>query len=300
MEEGIVNCLDYFGLFNYPLTSEEIHNYGQYRCSLKETMDCLTVLVNDNKVFKFSDFYSSKNIPELYNDRLLSNKRAETLLKKIKPYVSIIAHFPFVKSISISGSLSKFAAGENADIDYFIITNANRLWIARSLLHLFKKFTFITGHEHYFCMNYFIDETALKLKDQNIYSAIELTSILPVYNENLIQQLKDANPWVKTFLPNNNLRNNKDYMVPTSSKFLGKRIFEALFNSLAPERFNIWLMRLTNNKWKAKWKNYGYPDEDYDQAFYTRVCASKNHPENYEKKVLGAFHLKEEFNHVQE
>ena len=58
----------------------------------------------------------------------------------------------------MSGSLSKHFADEKSDIDFFIITSANRLWIARTCMHLFKKVSYIAGKQHWFCMNYYVDE----------------------------------------------------------------------------------------------------------------------------------------------
>ena len=61
------------------------------------------------------------------------------MLGRAKWGASIIAAFPFVRAVGISGSLSKQYADENSDIDYFIITAANRLWIAKNLPAYFQK-----------------------------------------------------------------------------------------------------------------------------------------------------------------
>jgi hypothetical protein len=76
--------------------------------------------------------------------------------------------------------LSKNFADERADIDYFVVTKANRLWIARTLMHLFKKLTFLVGKQHYFCMNYFVDEEALTIQEKNLFTAVEVATLIPV------------------------------------------------------------------------------------------------------------------------
>src|SRR6266478_4413244 len=91
-----------------------------------------------------------------------------------------LSRFPYVTGVGISGSLSKMDAREKADFDFFIVTKANRLWIARTIMHLFKKLTFITGKQHLYCMNYYLDEKALQLRDQNIYTAVEAITLIPV------------------------------------------------------------------------------------------------------------------------
>ena len=299
-QEGILRCLNYFGLFRYPLTVDEIHRFGQFEFTVFELKQSLNHLLDEGRVFHFDGFYTTKNSPEWAEMRRESNQRAADLLKKTPKYVRIIASFPFVRSIAISGSLSKFSAGNHADIDYFIITKAKRLWISRTLLHLYKKLTFLTNSQHYYCMNYFVDEEALSLKENNIYAAIELATLLPVYHEKQIQKLKESNKWVHDYLPNYELVNNMDYVVYMKEFLPLKYVSEFFLNLLIPIKLNQFLMRLTDYKWRRKWAKNSFPAEDYDQAFYTTLHVSKNHPENYEKKVLSAYLKQEEFNYVVE
>jgi hypothetical protein len=91
--------------------------------------------------------------------------------------------FPFVRGIGISGSLSKNYADEDADIDFFIITSRNHLWIARTFLHGLKKLSFLVGKQDWYCMNYFIDEEALVIAEKNIFTATEVVTLKPVCGE---------------------------------------------------------------------------------------------------------------------
>ena len=86
----------------------------------------------------------------------------------------MLFQFPFVRGVFISGSLSKRCAAEKEDVDYFIVTSANRLWIARTIMHLYKKLTYLRGRQDRYCMNYFIDEEALEIKEKNIFTAVEM------------------------------------------------------------------------------------------------------------------------------
>ena len=165
-------CLHYFGIFKYPLSLEQIHQFTPYKASQDDILKALDKLIADKKAFRIGDYYLMEEDPDWISERRAGEGRALKLLGRSPRYIRIISSFPFVRGIAISGSLSKHYAAEEPDIDYFIITAANRLWIARSLLHLFKKLTFITGHEHYFCMNYFIDTDALTIEHPNLYSAI--------------------------------------------------------------------------------------------------------------------------------
>ena len=59
-----------------------------------------------------------------------------------------------------------------------------------------------------------------------------------------------------------------------------------MINGCFPVKINHWLMKLTDWKWRRKWKRQGYPEQEYDRAFLTTIHISKNHPVDYEKKVL--------------
>jgi hypothetical protein len=285
LEEGCVQCLSYFGIFRFPLTAEEVHQFNPFRADLQAVESTLKDLVERKMIFADGQFYIPVNEAGWAAERKNGRERALGLLNRSGHFVSVIAGFPFVRAVAISGSLSKFHANANPDIDYFIITESNRLWIARSLLHLFKKLTFINGHQHYYCMNYFIDEDALQIIHHNQYSAIELVTLLPAFNRRLLSEFMQQNNWVHSYLPNHQGILNDDYLVKPGKRPV-KQFIEAVFNVLFPERLNSFLMKLTDRKWRKKWKSKGYAMEEYDRAFHTSLHISKNHPQDYEKMVL--------------
>jgi hypothetical protein len=124
-------------------------------------LPALQKLVIEKIIFRINEFYSLQNDPLLVEKRIKGNDRASKLLSKAMSIGAFLYRFPFVRAVGISGSLSKKYADEKADIDFFIITKSNRLWISRTVLHAFKKLTFLVGQQHFYCMNYFIDENAL-------------------------------------------------------------------------------------------------------------------------------------------
>lgn len=285
--EGNMMCLHYFGIFKFPLKLNEVHRFNPYRASVNEVSEGLASLCNEKQIFCRGNYYLKEDGEAWITEREEGYTRAMKLLQRSKRYSRIIASFPFVRGIAISGSLSKFYASTHPDIDYFIIAEKDRLWIARSFLHFFKKLTFLTGHQHYFCMNYFIDTAALELEHPNLYSAIEMASLLPVYNKELILDFYNQNQWVADYLPNHPGIGNFSYLVGNRKKIC-KSIIEKLLNIMAPQRFNRFLMRVTDKKWRKKWRHSGYSEEAYERAFRTSIHISKNHPMDYEKKVMDA------------
>jgi len=293
LEQSINFTLRYFELFNYPLQASEIHRFLDVKCSLSDVEEYLLTLKNSDTIFQSEQgFYSRLQQPGWSVERQNGKQRAELLLRKSTRFVRIMKRFPFVDGIGISGSLSKYYADKDADIDYFIITRTNRLWIARTLLHLYKKFTFLRGHQDYYCMNFFVDQSALEIIQKNVFTAIELVTLIPVYQLENIIQLKKQNSWILKLLPNTDFVEDERFLIPTDTEFLKSGI-EKLFNIFWPERLNRFLMQLTDRKWRAKWRRKSFPMEQYDDAMYTSLHVSKNHPANYQEQVLNALKNKQ-------
>ena len=194
-ETSILKLLAYFDIFHYPLTKNEIRQSLTSPFTEEELDQMLRGLLSRQSIFLHLGFYSIHNTPMLAHRRTEGNARAEKMMPRAFSIGRFLYHFPFVRAIAISGSLSKNFADEKADIDFFIITKANRLWIARTIMHLFKKLTFITGHQHYFCMNYYIDEEGMKIESQNIYTAIEIATLLPVSGKKDLDNFFVINNW---------------------------------------------------------------------------------------------------------
>ncbi len=288
LSEKINSTLEYFELFSYPLLAEEIYRFLGYGCSYEDVTNQLSLMVNNEDIFVSDEgFYSRVEKSDWSDERKAGNIRAEDLLNKASRYIKVIRWFPFVRSIAISGSLSKYYADEDADIDYFIIAAPNRLWISRTLLHFYKKLTFLRGNEHYYCMNYFIDESSLEIDQKNIYSAIETVTLIPVYNSNIIIKLKKENRWVLKYLPNEKFENDLRFLVSEKNIPI-KRLLENFFNLFNADKLNLFFMNLTDRKWRLKWKKQKYPMDSYDEAFYTSPNISKNHPANFQAHVLKA------------
>lgn len=285
LDTAIDSTLRYYAFFRYPLTAAEIQERATEPCTLEEVEAYLYELEMLGQLHAYEGYYTLlRDAPALVARRKAGRIQADKDLRLARRIGAFIYQFPFVQFVGISGSLSKGFADRNSDFDFFIVTSGNRLWIARTLLHLFKKITFAAGQQHKFCMNYFIDEHALQLEEQNIYTATELSSLLPICGETCYHQLMTANEWRADFLPNR--QKIKPETAIKSNRTLAAKIAEWAINKCRPELWNEKLMKLTDAKWQKKWARKNYPADDYSLAFKTTLHVSKNHKANYQKKVL--------------
>lgn len=280
----VLYVLQYYAMFDYPLKAEEIYRNCPKACAQQSIKVQLNELEERGKIFREGIFYSVlPDVTRSVSKRLAGNHLASVKKEQALRAGRLIYQFPFVRFVGISGSLSKGYATPDSDFDFFIATSPNRLWICRTLLHVFKKLTFVLGMQEKFCMNYFIDISHPTIEEKNRFTAIELATLVPVEGISSYTSLITANGWLNHYLPNNDLSlpgNTSD------KKPVLKSIGEFLLNILAPGLLNKCFMKITDAKWKRKWRKKNYPQEDYGLAFKTTLFVSKNHPANYQKKVL--------------
>lgn len=277
MKNPILTNLAYFDVFQHPLKEEELLREENDRASINQ----LKSLVNQQKCYSYKAHYSIQPaIKKLVEEREVKEKRAEQYFKKLPFFTKIIKRFPFVRGIAISGSLSKGVMHTDGDIDYFIITSKNRLWICRTLLILFKKLILLNSRK-YFCINYLVDEDNLEIIDKNIFTAVEVSYLLPVYNRELIDKLKEKNNWSKNFYLSSGSR-KKVKCFEGESRI--KSIAERIINLLGANQLDLFFMKLTFKRWSKKFKHFNA--QKLELTMRTNRGVSKHHPNDFQTKVL--------------
>jgi hypothetical protein len=279
---SVLKTLLYYDLFTYPLTAEEIKSHcGQHDCNMSAVQEIINELTEQELIFSYDQFYSVQNKQELFHRRIRGNTSALQMMNKAQRRSKLIASFPFVRSVCISGSFSKNYFDETTDLDFFIIAEPNRLWICRTFLVLFKKI-FLLNSKKFFCVNYFIDSDNLQIPDKNIFTATEIITLLPMYNYDMYLKFISENTWTKSFFPNGHAR-NENWVVNVSGSFF-KQVTEKIFMGKAGEWLDTLFYRKTLNHWKKKFN--WQPHNEFDVNMRTRKTVSKHHPQGFQFQVL--------------
>ena len=101
--------------------------------------------------------------------------------------------------VGVTGALAMDNIADG-DIDYMVVTEPGRLWLCRALVVGLVKTAALRGTE--LCPNYFVSERALVLTEHNLFTAHEVTQMVPLSGMATYQQMRDLNRWTDTFLPN--------------------------------------------------------------------------------------------------
>ena len=280
--KSILQVLAYYDVFHFPLGLEEIFTYSKFT-KKEDVLAALRELERNKIVYKLDEFYSLHNDFSLAKNRRVDDKRAKEYEFQAQKKSALIAKFPYVKGVFISGSLSKGTMGEDGDIDYFIVTTPNRLWVARTLLILFKKI-FLLNSRKYFCINYLIDEETLEIEQKNRFTATELITLLPMINTKSYADLLENNTWIKEYYTQ---PTDKAFETKDVEKSVFQKISEPILDTKLGDVIDDFFMNITLKRWKIKFHNMN--EEDFKIALNTTKRVSKHHPSHFQKRVLQGY-----------
>ncbi|MBL7696403.1 MAG: hypothetical protein JNK91_16275 [Ferruginibacter sp.] len=291
IQDNILRTLSYFDLFRYPLTSGEICFFSQTEEPASVIGQQLEQLVLQGLVYRLDDFYSLQDNAQLAERRRKGNMRAREEMAHAAKAARILFRFPFVKGLALSGSLSKNYADEHTDIDFFIITETNRLWIARTLMHVFYKMARLVGRHRWFCMNYYIDEAAMEIEEKNIFTAVEIITLIPMKGEEQINRFKQQNRWTRKFFPGFRVEPAEDTRIKYG---LLRRWMERLFSGRIGDRVDNWLMRLTQRRWLRKRDSANMNAKGVCMGMLASKHFAKPDPRHFQYRILQQYEIRVE------
>jgi hypothetical protein len=255
---------------------------------MEKVQEELNLLLSRNIIYKIEIYYLKINSPDLIQKRLNGNIMAKKVKPKALRMANKIAQFPFVRGVAFSGAFSKGYFDKEGDIDFFIITEHKRLWLARTILILYKKI-FLLNSKKYFCVNYFITEKNLNISEKNKFTAMELVTLIPTHGKKLFYSFYKANLWITHYFPN----------VNTSEKLLDtkeikpiviKEILEFMLDSKLGIILNSIFHKITLKKWESKFSHL--PKEEFKVAMKSDENVSKHHPRNFQKQIIDTLNAK--------
>ncbi len=282
-ELNCLKCLEYFDIFKHPLTSLEVFRFSSEETSHDSIKASLQQLVADKVIYNYGQFYSLRDDQTLVSDRLRYQDLAKESLVMAKKYGSLIAKFPFVKGVYLSGSISKNVMHPDDDIDYFVICEEGRVWLCKFLLVLYKRII-LKNNIKYFCLNYYISEEDLSIDEHNLFTSIELVTLLPVVNNELYMQLLADNSWYSNFLPNWPGQQKTPLVQGGVDKSRITKGFEFLLRGFVGRAIDSMVLRLSRFQYRLRFAQTN--PEDFDLMFLANKKRSKAHASNNQNKFM--------------
>lgn len=295
VRNNILKTLLYYDIFKYPLKDEEIYyllpSNSIPKSSIIELLEKFSQ-EQDNPFTGKNGYYYVKPNEENIKLRYERERYSRKMWKLARIITHIIKRFPFVRAVIVTGSLSKNSSYKGSDLDFMVITKKERLWIARTLLMLFKKI-FLFNSYKYFCINYFISDDKLEIDEKNYFTATEIVHIKATFNTAGMDEFISNNSWIKKYFPNylpsNELLNSAGFKVNNRKSYFQK-LFELFFRGKLGDELDNYFRIKTSNYFTRKYKVYD--KTEHEQMFKSTKNESKTHPQNMQKLILNNYFKK--------
>jgi len=246
---AILRTLAYFDIFDYPLTVSELWRWlwpdpaqpvGEV--TVEQVQQALKFDELRGRVGMVDDYVvltGREGIVKTRSDRQPANVRKWKRAESAARFLELV---PFVQLVAVSNTLAINNARPESDIDFFIVTSGQHIWIARflvtgiiSLLGWRRHGQKITNR---ICLSFYITTSALDLSplksaEPDPHFTFWVSQIVPLMDDDqTYEKFRAANPWVTATLPNAwKEASTGRVLAPNSSLCSIKKFYEVFFSS---------------------------------------------------------------------
>lgn len=205
--KAILKTLAYADLFEYPLTISELHRYlYKYRISLKRLSSIVKDIPEVAMQKGYITFIDRKKLVDI------RKHRTKFSMQKIQDAQSVanrLAWIPGILCIAVSGSVGANNAKKDDDIDFFIITKRNQLWLTRFFVTLQlkllnkKRAPHETFAPNMICTNLWVTPKTWVFTKRTLFIAREIAQLKVVVNKyGAFEEFLSVNKWILDYFPN--------------------------------------------------------------------------------------------------
>ncbi|MFN7987399.1 MAG: hypothetical protein U0529_08005 [Thermoanaerobaculia bacterium] len=277
---AVLRALLYYRIFRFPLRGDEVERLsGHAFAGPGEAARVLSDLVDRGLAGESDGLYFVGDASQA-SERREAERCASGALPRALRRSRLIARFPFVRGVALTGTISKGVFRDGDDVDFFVVTAKGRVWICRTLLMLFKKVVLLDSHR-LFCVNYLVAEDALSIPDRNAFTATEVAWLKPVEGGAAFEAFFRENPWVSGFLPA--WRPDGPLPPPVPSGPV-KRLVERLLSGPRGDRLDDRLREAISRRNRRRYAHLA--ETAFEVALRAEKGSSKHHPNHFQERVL--------------
>jgi hypothetical protein len=276
LASAIVAALAYADVFDWPLTPVEVHRALPVAAELEEVAEALTAPGSLRGLVAQQDgFVMLAGHEALADGRRRRMAASRHLWHRAARVARVVAALPLVRMVAVTGSLAVGAAEDDADVDLLVVTEDERLWLTRAMTIGVVRAAAAGGVR--LCPNYFLAASALELRERDLFTAHELTQMVPVAGLSTYRELLERNGWYRAFLPNHP---GRGCIRRERGDLVVRRFVEQALRSGLVDPLERWEMRRKVTRLRAG-------ATSGEQRFDESVC--KGHFEEHGQLALAAY-----------
>ena len=182
--------------FRSAFSVDQVYHYLKIPLARHEFDAQLASLIDAKTVYRVDDILFTEDLVESYRQK---RDWSRQIFRHHRRYLRMVVRTPWVRFVALTGANAFESCAHRDDLDLFLITKRNRLWLTYLTLVIFSK---LSRKRDTLCINYLIDENNLYIDQQDYYTAVQIMQMIPVLDSPLGQALVAKNPWVFQHLPN--------------------------------------------------------------------------------------------------
>ncbi len=214
LQIAIIKIIAFFDLFEYPLTAYEIWNNLDRKSSFN---DVVAILESGSGSISYKQgFYFLPQRADIINTRRKRYNYAYRKIKIARRFAKLFGYCPWVQAVAVANSLGQYNLRDGSDIDFFIITSSERIWLSRlyctGLAKILNSRPTAEFKKDKVCLSFYVSMAHLDI------SGLRLTGGDPYFDywrRNLIV-LYNKDRTYEHFLSANGLANDGTYFPPAS------------------------------------------------------------------------------------
>ena len=192
VDRAILRTVLYAALFQAPLTVSQLHrtlmDVGVDRIEIRGRLRRSYLRERVEQTGEHVYLRGREGCLDLHRER---RRRTAELLDAHRPLLRLLARFPFVRLVALSGACAHDNATD-ANVDLFLVVRRGRAWsVLLALLVLIAAL----GGRRTLCLNYVVDEDGVSLPERDLFTAAEIVGLRPL-------QFIESNAWVAERFPN--------------------------------------------------------------------------------------------------
>jgi hypothetical protein len=209
-DKQILQTLSFFDVFSQALSKFEIYEYLNFKCSLSDIEESLELM--GDRIGSKDGFYFLPGRDLLVEERSKRYNYFKRKIKIAKNFSKIISFIPSVRAVAVSNIISSHNLRDGSDIDFFIITRKNKIWLTRFFCAGIAKILNLRPNKKTkrdkICLSFYISEDNLNL-EKYLYSEDDFYFIYWIVGleflldkDNISSKLISENNWLRKYLPN--------------------------------------------------------------------------------------------------
>jgi len=209
VSRSIIDLLAYFAVMNIRIDFDTLYSYLPIRTGHLVVKKQLRSLIRQGKVQCIDNLFGLKGYK--YTSQKIPRARRAALIKKAQRWSLLMRLLPAVKSIVVINSVAYGNVHKDSDIDLFIVTSPNRIFLTKGLLMYFLKLIKQLEDQQVsagrFSLGMFITTKGVKLekdmmKVNNPDLAPRMITGIPVYGADTWYGILKNDPYLQAQLPN--------------------------------------------------------------------------------------------------